>query len=297
MVYYLKINRKEEYTFPNLQKWMDVISSIPESKIYIICDELGLEDAVRNRVSHDQEIEFIESERTDPEVQSIIKGFSNERWENAGYAHITTFYHARQNGFDRFWNIDADDTFICLPHGRVVELLTNVEKKAVTDQIPLLSLDMWYSKSCVKHWTFGISFTDNSLDWFSIMRDHLKDENYLGGAYPPNMDGYFSYLRGLTGDLRIDSFYAENLRFLHYSNDFFRRPWASGFYHWKDGKLSFPILRDCFGIDNLGTVVIPDEVIRIDIGITDEEAQRILIENCYKADRRDVEIRISDGAH
>ena len=80
------------------------------------------------------------SERKDLEVQNIIKGFSNERWKNAGYAHITTFYHARQNGIDRFWNIDADDTFICLRKDRIIELLSQVEKKAVSDHIHLLSL-------------------------------------------------------------------------------------------------------------------------------------------------------------
>ena len=290
MVYYLKINRKEEYTFPNLQKWLDVLSGLQESKVYIICDDIDLENAVRSRVSYEGILEFMKSERSDPEVCSIVKGFANERWENAGCAHMTTFYHARNNGYKQFWNIDADDTFFCLSAERVRELLLAAEKKTIDEGIALLSLDMWYTKSCVNHWTFGISFTDGSLDWFKIMADHVKDKEFLNAGFPPNMDGYFSYLRSLD-NLRIESFYVENLRFLHYSNDFFRRPWASGFYHWKNGLLSFPILKDCFRIENLGSVDIPKDVIRIDMGISDEESRLALIETCYKADRRDIEYR------
>lgn len=111
MVFYLKINRKEEYTFPNLQKWIDVISDIHESKVFIICDDVDLENAVKNRVSYEGCLEYIKSERYASEVRGIVKGFANERWENAGYAHMTTFYHAKENGYRHFWNIDADDTF------------------------------------------------------------------------------------------------------------------------------------------------------------------------------------------
>lgn len=161
---------------------------------------------------------------------------------------------------------------------------------AVDGNLSLLSLDMWYTKSCVGHWTFGISYTDNTVDWFRIMSEHVKDTRFKESSSPPNMDGYFTYLRGLN-DVRIESFYVENLRFLHYSNDFFRRPWAFGYYHWSNGRLVFPILRDCFGMENLGTVNIPDEVLKIDMGIADEESRTAMIETCYEADRRDIEYR------
>ncbi len=291
MVFYLKINRKEEYTFSNLQKWLDVISGLHEHKVFIVCDDDVLEDAVKNRISYDGRLEYMKSERSDPEVCNIVKGFANERWENAGYAHMTTFYHAKRNGYRYFWNIDADDTFFCLSVERIRELLQVAEKMVIDDNLSLLSLDMWYTKSCVGHWTFGISYTDNSVNWFDVMTDHVKDVKFKESGFPPNMDGYFTYLRGLN-DLKIETFYAENLRFLHYSNDFFRRPWASGFYHWSDGRLAFPILRDCFGIDNLGIVNIPNEVLKIDIGISDEESRKAMIENIYKADRTDIQYRI-----
>lgn len=290
MVYYLKINRKEEYTFQNLKKWLGVIYGIMDAKAFIICDDAELEREVRSRISSEIMLEMMESERNDPEVRYIVQGFANKRWENAGYAHTTTFYHARENGFKKFWNIDADDTFVCLPDERVRELFAAAEDKAVKYGIPILSLDMWYTKSMTGHWTFGITYTDNSIDWFRKMKGHIADKEYGLAGHPPNMDGYFTYLRSI-GDIRIESFYAENLRFLHYSNDFFRRPWASGFYHWKNGKLSFPVLRECFGIEHLGMVDIPREVIRLDMDIRDEEAREAMIENCYKADREDLKFR------
>lgn len=290
MVYYLKINRKEEYTVPNLQNWIDVITEIPDSQIIIICDDDNLRNKVIERIRFHGNPIFIESIRENAETKEIVKGFASERWENAGYAHLTTFYHARVNGYKSFWNIDADDTFICLPANRLRTLLSEIEKRAINSNISIFSLDMWYTKSQVNHWTFGVSYIDNTIDWIDRMRNHLNDSEYKKNAYPPNMDGYFTYLRDFT-DLKLESFYAENLRFMHYSNDFFRRPWASGFYHWKNGVLDFPILRECYGIDNLGAVTIPNEVIRIDIGISDDEARETMIETCYRADQTDIKLR------
>ena len=241
-------------------------------------------------MSFRSEIEFLASERDDSRVKRIVKGFSNERWENVGYAHITTFYHAKMNGFGSFWNIDADDTFICLSPERTMELLLMVERKAAEEKVSLFSLDMWYSKSCVNHWTFGISYADNSVDWLGMMEKHISEKNEYA-SNPPNMDGYFTYLRS-HAEYRIESFYVENMRFLHYSNDFFRRPWASGFYHWKGGKLEFPLLMDCFGIQNLGVVAVPNEVSKIDLRVSDEEARLAMVRNCYPADRSDLEIRM-----
>lgn len=291
MVYYLKINRREEYTYQNLQKWIDVIAGLQDAAVYVLCDDMELEASVRERISeYGLQIVYMGSERSNKEVREIITAISNERWEKAGYAHITTFYHAREKGYQYFWNIDADDTLLCLSAERIREFLSKAEDMAERERIPLLSLDMWYSKSRVNHWTFGITFTDNREDWLAEMKRHLQDSLFKGGSYPPNIDGYFTYLKELK-EMRIESFYAENLRFLHYSNDFFRRPWASGFYHWKEGVLSFPVLKECFGIADLGEVNIPEEVLRIEMGISDIESCKAMINNCYRSDYNDLAMR------
>ena len=36
MVYYLKINRKEEYTFQNLQNWLNVVASVLGMRVSIL---------------------------------------------------------------------------------------------------------------------------------------------------------------------------------------------------------------------------------------------------------------------
>ena len=44
-IFYLKVNRDENYTYRNLQHWIDIVSEIPEGVAYIICDN----ETVRNR--------------------------------------------------------------------------------------------------------------------------------------------------------------------------------------------------------------------------------------------------------
>lgn len=42
------------------------------------------------------------------------------------------------------------------------------------------------------------------------------------------------------------------------------------------------MLRDCFGIENLGTVNIPNEVLEIDMGISDEESRHVMLNNVIR---------------
>ena len=62
MVFYLKINRRETYTKHNLQRWIDAISLMDDSRVFILCDNDDLQDEILSRVKLNVDYEFIKSE-------------------------------------------------------------------------------------------------------------------------------------------------------------------------------------------------------------------------------------------
>ena len=87
------------------------------------------------------------------------------------------------------------------------------------------------------------------------------------------------------GLIRAESFYVENLMYIHYSDDFFRRPMNSGMFHWKNGELIFPLLFYVFGQENVGKIKIYKDIQRLDIGISDEETRKALIQMGFDCNR------------
>lgn len=272
---YLKINRDEEFAIRNLGHWIDA-AYLLGSDCFIVCDKEELIERIRKELLLSDECIFIRSDRGLLN-QKIVKNISNRNWENAAYSHITTFIHAHDNKYDYFWNIDADDTMICLRVDRVVELLKTVEKYAEQNEIDCYSLDMWRSKWKGEHWSFGITYANGRIDWYKEMLIHCEDKayRYMESGMNYNIDCYFTYLKSL-GKIQIETFYFENLRFIHYSADFFNRPISSAFYHWTNGKLLFPIMLGCIGVKELSSFDIYADVIKLDIHIKDEEARDIL---------------------
>lgn len=272
---YLKINRDEDFAIRNLSHWIDVAYLIGLD-CYIVCDKQELIERIRKELFLSNECIFIKSDRGTLN-QKIAKKISNRNWENAAYSHITTFIHAYNNKYDYFWNIDADDTMICLRVDRIVELLKNVEKYAEEKGIDCFSMDMWRSKWKGEHWSFGITYTNGKIDWYKEMLIHCDDEayRYLESGMNYNIDCYFTYLKS-WGKIQIETFYFENLKFIHYSTDFFNRPVSSAFYHWTGGKLLFPMMLNCIGVKELSSFDIYADIIKLDIHIRDEEARDIL---------------------
>ena len=281
MVYYLKVNRMERYSFKNLQYWIDILACIEENPIiYIICDSKDFEAEMYRQIDFKGlSYSVIESIKKGEQIELIANNIANERWMNAAYAHLTTFFHAKDNDFEKFWNIDADDTCFCLTAERTAQLINAAREKADELQYDIFSLDMWYTRRIGQHWTFGVSYTRSTEQWIDHMVKHCMDDAYKNQTiWPWNLDGYFSYLKELD-ELKIETWYCENLKFIHYSDDFFKRLRSSGFYHWKDGRLVFPLIQACIGIDSLGSVPIPEDVVGLDIGIEDIESQRFLIDH------------------
>lgn len=277
MVFYLKVNREEPYTYNNLQQWIKSIRFFENYKIYIICDKDSLKKEIRKRIDlYENEVEFIRS-ITSNEAMEIVNGFTSEaKWEKAGIAHLTTFLHARDNGIEEFWNIDADDTLFCIPPDRLAECLNVAKFYALQEHIHQFALDMWVSR-WTDLWSFGIVYCDNKINWIEIIKKYCSGpwikENEIF-----NIDRLFGYIKKIGLDnCKIDSFYFENLKFVHYSNDFIKRPVASGLYHFKEGKILSPILYFGFGLKDIGLIPIDEGVVKLDVSITDEESREFFI--------------------
>ena len=286
MIFYLKVNREERYTYRNLQHWIDAISFIPDSEIIIISDKKDVNNIIMLNVDfRGMEVRFIESIKND-DVRYVVENSSVESWWKAGYAHLSTFAHASENSIKEFWNIDADDTFVCLSPERTAELLIKAKTYANDNNIACFSLDMW--RTVVKrlygtdHWTFGVTYTDNSYDWWKIMRQFACDPGVQKLRLIKNIDCFFTFL-SMQKDIKIESFYAENLKFIHYSDDFFKRPHCSGLYHFREGEILFPIIYYGFGAKKRGLLKVAADDICINLGITEEEQFKFM--NQYAIDK------------
>lgn len=277
MVFYLKVNRDENYTYRNLQNWIKTLEVYPDAEIYIICDNMTVKNKIFEKVNYDHaKVYMLESTALTDEVIHLLSNTCEKGWRKAGRAHLTTFLHAKAHCFTEFWNIDADDTFICLNAQRRAELLLVAERYAKDNSIALFSLDMWRTRYYGKEWSFGVTYTDNSVDWMEFMTAHCLDEAYKQiGAL--NFDRYFMFLRELRV-FSIETFCFENLRFIHYSDDFFQRIINSGLFHWKEGYLDFPILSSCINESGLTHIPIAEDVVKLDMHISDDEVSTLFFE-------------------
>ncbi len=276
MNYYLKVNRNIDFTYKNLQNWMNVISEIEDSQMIIIADNA---DVVRNIVNFNhlyKNTTFISSEREDPDLKEIVPRITDNHWRNAGYAHLTTFLHAGKNSPGQpFWNIDADDTFFCVSTERLQNILKEAATIAHQKEYLAYSLDMNRTITRGVHWSFGITYTDNSIDWISKLKEACKSpewESFRSVLDSPNVDWFFTWLDNCP-DMHLGTFFVENLRFVHFSTDILRSSWFAGILHWSNGTLRLPLMKSLFCMDaDQDEIKIAEDVDKIDIGIDDTES-------------------------
>lgn len=275
--FYLKINRNTDTAFRNLERWIQV-AYLFDRDCYIICDK---EDIVAS--IYDKDILYgntsIIKSISDEQVKKVVQRFSiGNRWFEAALAHMTTFYHSRKYGYDYFWNIDADDTFICLSIDRVKEMLEKCEEYTKFQATDCLSLDMWRTIFKGLHWSFGITFTRNEKEWIKLIEMHSLDAEFqrMEINSRSHIDGFFTYLKSAESSLKIDTCYFENLVFIHDSGELIMNPVNGAIYHWLCGKLHLPLVEHCFKLPEIGTICIADDVIRFEMDIKDAEAENVL---------------------
>jgi hypothetical protein len=276
--FYLKVNRNNSYTIPNLKHWIDAASLVKNADIFILCDNEELKEKIESSINYDKNrVAFLESDRQCKAINFILENVCTEKWMKVGQAHLTTHWHANKNQYSSFWNIDADDTFICLDAVRISEMFKYVEQYSKKQRIAMNSLDMWYSCSVNEkwnpdwqpgaHWSFGITFVDNNIEWEKLLLEHCHDKETMIW----NLDWYFTYLRNIGAE-RFESFYFENMRFAHFYDYFLNFPHQSSFCHWKNGTIYYPILKECFSTHFMGEYEIAGDVLKFDMGITDDES-------------------------
>ncbi len=295
---YLKVNRNTKYAIKALQRWLDCayyLNTIENDEglpndwvIKIICDNDILENKISKCCVYPPECRVSVIKSSDSaEVGDAAREICAAKWLKAGIAHLTTFEDANNNNYTEFFNIDADDTVLAVTTEHMAYMLEEIRKRANEKKYDLFSLDMWMSEKRGKHWTFGITYTKNDANYMNIIEKHCNDPQYKArrkNGYGYNVDDYFTYLK-LIDEVNAESFYFENLRFIHYSDDFFSNPTASSFYHYKNRTIMKPIEYYCFGMHDIGKIDIWDEVIKLECGeISDVESQRELCKWAEKYD-------------
>ena len=195
---------------------------------------------------------------------------------------MTTFLHARDNGYKNFWNIDADDSGLYAKPRKIAKILNHVKNYSNENNLDMISLDIWRTFELGTHWSFGLVYTNNSINWIEIMKNHCRDktffDKYKNVFSGINIDWYCTYLREI-GAAKIETFCVENLRMIHHTNDTYINP-AGGLKYWEKGRCYLPVLYDAFNMKDSGSLPIPEDIINFDVGITAEESMRHLKNQC-----------------
>lgn len=283
MVFYLKINRDNNYSITNFMHWLKATMLYEGAITYVICDNPKLQQRIESQYYIDKKrVVFIESERNESSMNEVLDDICCcTKWIRVGQAHLTAHWHAKMNCYSYFWNIDADDTFMCLSSLRIVSLLKMVEEFSKENSIDVIGLDMWRSMSAHEkwskgiNWSLGITFINNNLDWIDIFSKYspeYKNEMCIDEYdNDVNLDWYFTYLK-YKNAARIETFYFEKMKFMHFYDCFFDYPHLSMLCQWENGKIHYPLLSSCFESRNYGTIPIADDVIRFDMNITNDES-------------------------
>ena len=280
-VFYLKINQNNAVTWRYLKMWLNIVQQFPDAKTYIVCDNPRLQAFIAAQNQNGlYTYEFITSAKNSGELQYIVDNAIPKNFHNPAYAHLTTCLHARDNGFKSFWNIDADDMGLYAKPRKIAKLFKIVKDYATAHGINCFSLDAaGKTFSSGKVWNFGISYTDNSINWLDILKDHCTDteteEHFKNFGDVKTIDWFFNYLRAIQA-AQIETFYVENLYMTHHNLSEYDIPlW--GVRYWSGGKCHWTLLIEDFGMGDAGSLNIPQDVIKFDIGLTKTECRR-----CFK---------------
>lgn len=267
LAFYLKVNRDACYTLDCLHRWLAVAERM-NAAVIIICDNPKLEKRIfRNTWIKDTNLQFITSARRP--FRGFINNVASKHWQNAACAHLTSLLHARESGFNRFWNIDADDTLFLCSEDAIISLLKQAQVYAETNNIHLFSLDMWKSFTSGKHWSWGVTFCRTTLDILSIISneknsdwklhysDCIESDNY-------NSDWHINSIVKRGSDLQIGTFYPVNTGFIHWGEMLFN-PVSASVCKWTDKEtIEYPLMK-AMGVDELASVAIDQSCIPFNV--------------------------------
>lgn len=278
--FYFTVNKMEDYTRISVQQWVDIAYEL-DSDFYFICDNKKLKSfLLRNIIFPNNSVKFIPSMRR--KLKKICQTISTKSWEKAACAHLTSFYHAKQNNIKKFWKIDADDTYLCMSPQKASEVLKKVESLAEKREMPVISLDMWHSRTKGKHWSWGIAYIDGEYDFISLIEAEKNLSWVDSGPYPfktgvgeVNVDWFFTYLKICKG-VNCGTFYIENAYMVHWGNFLQYPSMVAALYFWSTEKLLYPIFRYLYEDEKNGFIDLAADCEKIDIGLSQKEGLRFL---------------------
>lgn len=283
-VMYLKINKNTDYSLKCLQHWINIAYHF-NSDFYILCDNIKVKKSIlKNIYFYNGNIKFLNSNRK-RFLTRFVNKISDKYWYNATYAHLTTFLHAKKNKFYNFWNIDADDTTLLIDPQKVAYILNEAEIHAQKHNIDAFSFDMHTSRSNYQHWSWGITFIQNNIDWFKIFEKNFTKnwhKNYLKYDKNMNLDWYMTYLRD-KNIINNKVFFIENIYFIHWGN-FILNPFGATICKYTKNKIEYPILSYIFKNNYLGNIPISRNSTNIYTLSSDES---LLFFNCFIKQRKE----------
>ena len=275
-VLYLKVNRISDYLFPCVECWTEIFKLSPNTKVFFICDKPKVQWLIENNIDlRGLDYEFIPSAYDSEELQFLVDRMLIPSWRKAGFSHLTTFLHARDHGYEDFWNIDADDIRFFIEPKKSLQILNEIEHVANKNRLKLFALDLWVTVQLGICWTFGVVYTKNDFDWIGTMKKLCSDEKFLQHYYKTitdrNIDYFMTYLRMMKYIDGIESYYVENLRFMHAYPDYYADP-ICGTRYCESGRYYVSTLINDLGLGENGILKINDEVYKIDIGLTAQDS-------------------------
>lgn len=242
-----------------IQSWLN-LAAIYDAQLYIICEKTEIINEIsKNCLFGSITIEDYAKEREREMDPLFVGAYFNtltkfaERlvkpwWVKAAVSHLTTFYHAQENDYKTFWNIDADDTMFFTPSA--TELKAAFQKvEALASDYDCISLDMWNSLNNGRHWSFGVAYIYVDRPWESIIEKNIElahaiwKKNYLPERVH-NLDFFFTSL--MEEDiLKAHTFYIERASFCHYGMHYLlgKEVYPGfGLNYWFNERIIFPLL-------------------------------------------------------
>lgn len=285
-IFYLKVHRVHRTSFDCIRQWLDVAEKM-NAFIYFVCDNPEMELKIKQMCLPNRFFAFIKSDRhtLKPEIKKILHKVERQAmWERIAYSMITPFIHAAKNKAAISYNIDADDILLCVEPEKIKQAFLKAEEYARSNNIDLFNIDMFFSKSFGVHWSFGVVLCTNPQKCINAIKSNtnwrtnheLINQFKLSwlNKFNFNVDWLFTFLRD-TKQLNMKTFYIEKALVAHMPDIILEHGWAF-MLQWKDNNTHFPILSDFYKREIWDSVPIPNECIKIDIDLKEDDYKKFL---------------------
>lgn len=285
-IFYLKVHRVHRTSFDCIRQWLDIAEKM-NAFIYFVCDNPEMELKIKQMCLPNRFFAFIKSDRhtLKPEIKKILHKVERQAlWERIAYSMITPFLHAQKNNYLISYNIDADDILLCINPQKISEAFKKAEKYAIDNKIDLLNFDMFYSKSYGVHWSFGIVICTNHQKTINTIRKNTNwrnNKNLIANynicwidKFNFNVDWLFTYFRD-TKQLNMKTFYIDKGLVVHMPDIILEHGWAF-MIQWENNEIKFPILTNLYDRKVWDTIQIPQNAIKIDVGLNTDDYRKFL---------------------